>query len=130
MDTSLPHVQQSFEIGVVEIAPEVIQVIAGLAASKVDGVAHMNGGFVGELVEKLGRKNLSKGVKVHLGEHHAVIDVSIVVQYGEHIPEVAKQVQRQVKSKIEEMTGLEVLEVNVHIVDVQIPPAGASAEVD
>ncbi|WP_307335049.1 Asp23/Gls24 family envelope stress response protein [Caldalkalibacillus uzonensis] len=120
METSLSHLEQSYDMGRVEIAPEVIQVIAGIAASEVDGVAYMNGGFVGELVEKLGRKNLSKGVKVHLGEHHTVVDVSIVVQYGEHIPDVARQVQHRVKNGIEDMTGLEVVEVNVHVVGVQV----------
>ncbi len=106
------------DIGRVEIAPEVIQVIAGLAASQVDGVAYMNGGFVGELVERLGRKQLSKGVKVHLGEEHVVIDVSIVIQYGVFIPRVAQNVQSQVKRQVEESTGLDVLEVNVHVVGI------------
>lgn len=106
------------EIGRVEIAPEVIQVIAGLAASQIDGVAYMNGGFVGELVERLGRKQLSKGVKVHLGEEHVVIDVSIVIQYGAFIPKVAQNVQTQVKNQVEKSTGLDVLEVNVHVVGI------------
>jgi uncharacterized alkaline shock family protein YloU len=130
MEAALDSNQGQYEVGRVEIAPEVIQVIAGLAASEVDGVAYMNGGFVGELVERLGRKNLSKGVKVHLGEHHVVIDVSVVMQYGVFIPKVAQTVQSQVKHKVEEMTGLEVLEVNVHVVGVEMVKAEVAVDKD
>jgi uncharacterized alkaline shock family protein YloU len=125
METEFPQLEETTPIhqsglGKVEIAPEVIEVIAGLATTEIEGVAYMSGGFVGGIVEKLGRKNLSKGVRVELGEAHTVIDLSIVVDYGVCIPEVAKSVQENVKSTIYNMTGLEVIEVNVHIINVQI----------
>jgi len=107
------------EIGTIQIAPEVIGVIAGLAAVEIKGVAGMSGGFAGGIAELLGRKNLAKGVKVEVGQRQAAIDVSIVIEYGYKIPEVANEIQRNVKSTIESMTGLDVMEVNVHIHDVQ-----------
>lgn len=103
------------DIGSIHIAPEVIEVIAGLATIEVDGVAGMSGGFAGGIAELLGRKNLSKGVKVEVGNREAAVDVSIVMEYGSRVPEVAGDIQKNVKSAIEMMTGLLVVEVNVHI---------------
>lgn len=106
------------DIGSIQIAPEVIEVIAGLATVEVQGVAGMSGGFVGGIAELLGRKNLSKGVKVEVGQREAAVDVSIIVEFGNRIPDVASDIQRSVKRSIESMTGLHVVEVNVHIHDV------------
>ncbi len=106
------------EMGNIQIAPEVIEVIAGLAAIEVDGVKGMSGGFASGVAELLGRKNLSKGVKVEVGQREAAVDVSIVIEYGSRIPEVAAAIQSNVKNAIESMTGLLVIEVNVHIHDV------------
>lgn len=106
------------DIGTIQIAPEVIEVIAGLATIEVDGVAGMSGGFAGGIVELLGRKNLSKGVKVEVGQREAAVDVNIIVEYGIRIPEIASEIQLNVKRSIEMMTGLHVVEVNVHIHDV------------
>jgi uncharacterized alkaline shock family protein YloU len=107
------------ELGRIEIAPEVIEVITGLAASEVEGVAHMSGGFVGDIAERLGRKNLAKGVKVEVGKREAAVDVYIIIHYGYKIPEIARNIQENVRHAIENMTGLKVIEVNVHIVDVE-----------
>lgn len=103
------------ELGDVRIANEVVGVIAGLAATDVDGVAGMSGGIAGGIAEMLGRKNLSKGVKVEVGEEQAAIDLFVVVEYGVRIPDIAWQIQENVKRAIETMTGLEVVEVNVHV---------------
>jgi uncharacterized alkaline shock family protein YloU len=111
------------DMGSIQIAPEVIEVIAGLATVEVQGVAGMSGGFAGGIVELLGRKNLSKGVKVEVGQREAAIDVSIIVEYGNRIPEVASAIQQNVKNAIESMTGLNVIEVNVHIHDVHFKVA-------
>lgn len=118
------------EIGTIQIAPEVIEVIAGLATVEVGGVAGMSGGFAGGIAELLGRKNLSKGVKVEVGQREAAIDVSIIVEYGNKIPEIASSIQRNVKRSIEMMTGLHVVEVNVHIHDVYFKPAEKPEEDD
>ena len=75
----------------------------------------MSGGLVGGIAEMLGRKNLSKGVKVEVGEREAAVDLYIIVKFGVRIPEVALNVQERVKEAIEQMTGLKVVEVNVHV---------------
>lgn len=118
------------EIGTIQIAPEVIEVIAGLATVEVEGVAGMSGGFAGGIAELLGRKNLSKGVKVEVGQREAAVDVSIIVNYGNKLPEIASEIQRNVKRSIEMMTGLTVVEVNVHIHDVYFKPAERFDEED
>ncbi len=103
-------------LGSIRIADEVVEVIAGLAASQVEGVTGMSGGLVGDLAHMLGRnKNLSKGVKVAVGEHEVAVDLFIVVEFGISIPEVAFNVQEAVKEAIESMTGLKVVEANVHV---------------
>ncbi|WP_418792360.1 Asp23/Gls24 family envelope stress response protein [Phosphitispora sp. TUW77] len=103
------------ELGSIRIADEVVAIIAGLAATEINGVAGMSGGLAGGIAEILGRKNLSKGVKVEVGEKEAAVDIFIIVEYGIRIPDVAIQIQETVKRAIESMTGLTVVEVNVHI---------------
>lgn len=109
------------EYGSIKIANEVVAIIAGLAATEVDGVAGMSGGITGGITEMLGMKNLSKGVKVEVGEKESAIDIYIVVEYGSKISEVATLVQENVKETVENMTGLKVVEVNVHVQGVNIP---------
>lgn len=103
------------ELGSIRIADEVVAIIAGLAATEIKGVAGMSGGLAGGIAEMLGRKNLSKGVKVEVGEKESAVDLFIIVEYGVRIPDVAMQIQENVKSAIESMTGLRVVEVNVHV---------------
>lgn len=108
-------------IGAIRIADEVVAIIAGLAATEVQGVVGMSGGIAGGIVELLGRKNLSKGVKVEVGEKEAAVNLYIVVEFGVRIPEVALAIQERVKKAIETMTGLRVLEINVHVQGVSFP---------
>ncbi len=103
------------DVGSIRIADEVVGIIAGLAATEVSGVAGMSAGLVGGIAEMLGKKNLSKGVKVEVGEREAAVDLYIIAEYGVRIPDVALRVQENVKRAIESMTGLEVVEVNIHI---------------
>ncbi len=105
--------------GNIRIANEVVGIIAGLAATEVDGVAGMSGGVVDGLAELLKKKNLAKGVKVEVGERQAAIDLYVILEYGAKVPEVAYKIQENVKRAIESMTGLEVVEVNVHIQGVE-----------
>ena len=86
--------------GSVRIADEVVGIIAGLAATEVAGIAGMSAGLVGGIAEMLGRKNLSKGVKVEVGEKEAAVDLYIIAEYGARIPEVALHVQENVKKAI------------------------------
>ncbi|HLR34350.1 MAG TPA: Asp23/Gls24 family envelope stress response protein [Tissierellales bacterium] len=112
---------KSVEYGSIKIANEVVAIIAGLAATEVDGVAGMSGGITGGITEMLGMKNLSKGVKVEVGEKESAIDIYVVVEYGSNITEVATLVQENVKETVETMTGLKVIEANVHVQGVNIP---------
>ncbi|HQA08526.1 MAG TPA: Asp23/Gls24 family envelope stress response protein [Syntrophomonadaceae bacterium] len=108
------------EMGTIRIADEVVSTVAGLAAMDVEGVAAMSGGWGTDLVEKLGRKNFGKGIKVEVNNDETRIDIYIAVQFGYPIPEVAENVQKEVKVAVETMTGLQVTAVNVHVVSVQI----------
>lgn len=112
---------ENVKYGTVKIANEVVAIIAGLAATEIDGVVGMSGGITGGITEMLGMKNLSKGIKVEVGEKEAAIDIFVVVEYGSKISEVASSVQQNVKDTVETMTGLNVIEVNVHIEGVIIP---------
>jgi len=108
------------KIGEVCIADEVVAIIAGLAATEVEGVDSMAGGITNELVSRLGMKNLSRGVKVEVTEDHVSVDLSLNVKYSYSIPEVSAKVQEKVKNAIESMTELKVIEVNVRIAGVNI----------
>lgn len=112
-------------LGELRIANEVVAIVAGLAATEVEGVAGMSGGIAGGIAEMLGRKNLSKGVRVEVGEQEAAVDIFVVVDYGVRIPEVAWQIQENVKRAVETMTGLQVVEVNVHVLGVHFMQAAA-----
>ena len=107
-------------IGEVKIADEVVTIIAGLAATDVEGVASMGGNITNELVGKLGMKNLSKGVKVDVLEDVVCVDLALNIKYGYNILETSKTVQERVKAAIENMTGLTVSDVNVRIASVEI----------
>ena len=114
--------ERSTPEGRVRISEEVVATIAGLAANEVPGVAGMMGSLVSGLGERLGRKNPQKGVKVELGEAEANLDLYLVVDYGARIPEVAQKVQEGVRQAVENMTGLAVPAVNIHVQGVAFPP--------
>ena len=100
----------------IQIADDVVAIIAGKAVSEAPGVFAMAGGFAGGISEVLsGKKNLSKGIKVDVGEKETKIDVNIIVEYGSRIPDIAFDIQNRVKTAVEGMTGLKVTAVNVHV---------------
>lgn len=109
------HLPTGDEYGKVLFSDDVVATIAGLAATDVKGVAAMSGGIANGIAEKLGRKSLAKGVKVQVGEKEAAVDLYIIVDYGVKVPEVAWNIQESVKKAIETMTGLSVIEVNIHV---------------
>ncbi|MCJ8006790.1 Asp23/Gls24 family envelope stress response protein [Lederbergia wuyishanensis] len=104
--------------GKIEIAPEVIEVIAGIAASEVEGVAQMRGNFATGVVERLGKKNHGKGIRVELTDEGIKVDVYCLMNFGVSIPTVAQKVQDNIRQTLYNMTALEAEEVNVHIVGV------------
>lgn len=116
-------------LGKIEIAPEVIEVIAGIAASEVKGVAMMRGNFAAGVVERLGKKNHGKGVRVELTENHIKVDVYCVLNFGVSIPKVAKEMQDNIRQALLNMTGLETDEINIHVVNVNFETAKEEEEV-
>lgn len=112
--------QNDENIGAVQIADDVVVMIAGLAAREVDGVSAMAGNMTGELMSKVGVKNLNKGVKVDIFEKNVTVDLAVIVEYGYNIPAVCQKVQTKVKNAIENMTGLNVTDVNIRIAGVNM----------
>ncbi|MBO5372000.1 MAG: Asp23/Gls24 family envelope stress response protein [Lachnospiraceae bacterium] len=108
------------KLGEVKIADEVVAIIAGLAATEVEGVSSMAGNITNELVSKLGMKNLSKGIRVEVSDGIVDVAVALNIAYGYAIPDVSSKVQDKVKTAIENMTGLEVSVVNVRIASVDM----------
>ena len=115
----------------IQISSDVVAVIAGVAVSEVQGVAGMAGGFAGGISEVFsGKKNLAKGIKADINEGKAKLDVNIIVEYGSRIPDVAFEIQNRVKKAVENMTGLTVEEVNVHVQGVNTDTAREEKESD
>ena len=105
-------------VGSVKIADDVVAMIAGLAAMEIDGVSAMAGNISKEFMSKVGIKNLSKGVKVEILGKRVIVDLAIIVGYGFNIPAISQKVQHKVKTAIENMTGLQVTDVNLRIAGV------------
>ncbi len=108
-------------LGEVQIADEVVAIIAGLAAMEVEGVSSMAGNATRELIAKLGMKSLSKGVRVDVLEGIVTVSLALNLKYGENIMETTAKVQEKVKAAIENMTGLTVADVNVRVAGVDMP---------
>lgn len=108
------------KIGAVQIADDVVAMIASLAATEVEGVGAMVGNITNELMSKVGMKKLTKGVKVEILEQVVSVDLAITMEYGYNIPQTCQAVQNKVKASIENMTGLEVSDVNIRIAGVNM----------
>ncbi|RDY70770.1 Asp23/Gls24 family envelope stress response protein [Halobacillus sp. SY10] len=128
-DKQLLNVTDGSTLGNIEIAPEVIEVIAGIAVSEVAGVASMRGNFASGVAERLGKKNHGKGVKVELTENGILIDAYVVMDYGISIPDTAQKIQDNTRQALRNMTALDINEINVHIVGVQME-SGKEEEVE
>ena len=117
-------IQSDASLGEVKIADEVVAIIAALAATEVDGVASMAGNITNELISRLGMKNLSKGVKVDVLEGVVTVSLSLNLKYNYSIMDVSAKVQEKVKNAVENMTGLEVADVNIKVAGVEMPANG------
>ena len=113
-------IQDDSSMGEVKIADEVVAIIAALAATEVEGVASMAGNITNELISRLGMKNLSKGVKVDVLEGVVTVSLALNMKYNYSIMDVSAKVQEKVKSAVENMTGLEVADVNVKVAGVEM----------
>lgn len=116
------------ELGSIEVAPEVIEVIAGIATTEVEGIFGTRGSFASGVAEKFGKKVHGKGIKTEWTPEGLVVDVYCVVQYGAQVAKVAAQVQRQIREAISNMTALTTKEVNVHITGIQFEQEQQKAE--
>lgn len=119
----LPQQEEKKTLGSIHLAPEVLEVIIGIATNEVEGVATTKGTFATDMVERLGKTVHGKGVKTEWVEGELVIDIYCVVQYGVSVPDVARSIQEQVRQSIFHMTSLETREVNVHITGLHFPQA-------
>lgn len=100
--------------GTIKYANEVIAIIAGVAASEVEGIAGMcTSGGISDIIGR--NRNITRGVKVEIGSEEASVDLYIIVEYGSPIQKVAAEVQENVRKAIETMTGLRVVCVDVHV---------------
>ena len=115
MSDAKEYVVQSVDKGTVNISEEVVAAIAALAISEVDGVYGLSSSFTADLKELLGKKNMSKGVKLTMDEETVTIECFVVVTYGFEIPAVAAKIQEAVTAAVEAMAGLKVAAVNVDI---------------
>ncbi len=120
LDKSTQILKEDAGIGSVKIADDVVAMIAGIAAAEVDGVAAMAGNVPTEFMSKVGVKNLKKGVKVEVLNKVVKVDLALIMEYGYNIPATSQKVQEKVKNAIENMTGLEVSDVNIRIAGVNM----------
>ncbi|WP_010303161.1 Asp23/Gls24 family envelope stress response protein [Kurthia senegalensis] len=116
------------ELGSIEVAPEVIEVIAGIATTEVEGIFGTRGSFASGVAEKFGKKVHGKGIKTEWTPEGLVVDVYCVIQYGAQVAKVAAKVQRQIREAISNMTALTTKEVNVHITGIQFEQEQQKAE--
>jgi uncharacterized alkaline shock family protein YloU len=112
--------------GMVRIADDVVAIIAGLAATKVPGIASMSGGITEGIAKRVSGKNMTLGVNVEVGQIEAAIDLRVIVEYGVQIHDVCRNLQQEVKEAVESMTGLKVVEVNVQVEGVDLKDKNSS----
>lgn len=124
----LLNVSEDNSLGTVEIAPEVIEIITGIAASEIEGLSSMRGNFASGVVERLGKKSHGKGVKVELTETGIMIDLYVVFDFGISIPQIAQKLQTNIRQTIKGMTALEIAEINVHVVGIQMDNTDEKSE--
>lgn len=117
-ETQTGYTLEDGNMGQVQIADEVVAIIAGLAATEVEGVASMAGNITKEIVSKIGKKSLSKGIRVEVEDGTVHVDAALNIAYGYSVPKTCKKVQEKVKAAIENMTGLEVVGVDIQIASV------------
>lgn len=117
---TLLNVSNDASLGKVEISPEVIEIITGIAASEVEGISSMRGNFATGVAERFGKKTHSKGVKVELTDDGVIIDLYVTVKFGTPIRQTAETLQKNVKQALQNMTALETKAINVHVLAIEV----------
>lgn len=105
----------------IRISSEVIAVITGIVSSDIPGIAGMSGGVVGGIAEKLGRKDLTKGIKVRINEDRVTIDLNVIVDYGATIVEATDKLKKEIRNNVEKSTGLKVEAININVLGIEVP---------
>ncbi|HHW73712.1 MAG TPA: Asp23/Gls24 family envelope stress response protein [Firmicutes bacterium] len=125
-----PSVEEKHTEDSIRISPEVIAVVAGIAVEEAEGVAGMSGGIVDGIAQRLGRKDFGKGIRVSLEEEKVLLDLNVVIEYGAPLLETAEKLKQNVRSTVEEVTGLTVAAVNINVTGINMPKkkAGEPAE--
>lgn len=125
-----PSVEEKHTEDSIRISPEVIAVVAGIAVEEAEGVAGMSGGIVDGIAQRLGRKDFGKGIRVSLKEEKVLLDLNVVIEYGAPLLETAEKLKQNVRSTVEEVTGLTVAAVNINVTGINMPKkkAGEPAE--
>lgn len=119
------YISRADELGNIHIAEEVLAAVAAAAAMEVKGVSALAANFGTDIAELLGKKNQAKGVRIQVEEEKITVELSVMMAYGNTIPEVGKAVQENVKSTMESITGLEIAAVNVSVAGIVFPPKQA-----
>ncbi len=112
--------KNTINVGAVKIADDVVARIAALAALEIEGISAIAGNYTTENLERVGRKNLAKGAKVTVAAGEVRVDLSLVMGYGYNIPSTCSQVQSRVRTSVENMTGLKVTDVNIHVAGISM----------
>ena len=120
IDKNTVMLKNEESVGSVQIADDVVAMIASLAATEIEGVSAMIGNITNELMSKVGVKKLTKGVKVEVLDNNVKVDLAVTMEYGYNIPATCQKVQAKVKSAIENMTGLTCSDVNIRIAGVNM----------
>lgn len=118
MSESRDYISYPDEMGTIHIADEVLAVVAASAALEVEGVSSLAANLSTDLAELMGKKVYSKGVRLSVANGQVVVEISILIQYGFIIPDVAKKVQEAVMTAVSNTSGMEVSRVNVQVAGV------------
>lgn len=117
---NMQALQEDEQLGTVKIADDVVAMIASLAATEVEGVANMSGNVTKDLLSRVGMRGMPKGARVEVFQKKVKVDLAIMMEYGFNIPATCQRVQAKVKSAVENMTGLEVTDVNIRIAGISV----------
>lgn len=120
IDKNTYVLKEEDNVGAVQIADDVVAMIASIAATEVDGVSAMAGNITNELMGKVGMKSLTKGVKVSVYDRNVIVDLAVTMEYGYNIPATCQKVQAKVKTAVENMTGLNCTDVNIRIAGINM----------
>lgn len=113
--------QEEQEKDSIKISSEVIAIIVGLVSGDIEGIAGMSGGLVGGIAEKLGKKDLTKGIKVTVEDEIVAVDMNVIAEYGVSIVEAANRLKKAIRDSVEKTTGFKVKTININVLGINIP---------